>query len=144
MQTTVGIIKPEAIGRNLVPVILERIVASDLFILSLNSRSINSAGFDVIYGSVQEPNWLHEARRAYLTSNETVFLKIHGDDAVRKLLDLRGYSNPKYAKPGTLRGDFAHDQDYVELRKQKKMALNIFHACDTEEEAQRLVSYFDL
>jgi len=144
MQTTVGIIKPEAIKRSLIEIIIERIEKAGLVIESSNRRKINSDEFDLIYGHVQEPQWLHDAKRNYLISNEVIFLKIKGDDAVKKLLDIRGYSNPKYASIGTIRGDFAKDQDYIELRKQKKIALNVFHACDSEEDAKTLITCLNL
>jgi nucleoside-diphosphate kinase len=141
---TIGIIKPEAIEKGLVSIITERIEDSGLTIESSLRRRLTSEEFDLIYGRVQEPGWLHDARRDYLTSNEVIFLKITGEDAIQRLLIIRGSSNPRYASAGTLRGDFARDQDYDELGKQKKIALNIFHACDTEEEARTLADYLRL
>jgi nucleoside-diphosphate kinase len=139
MKRTVGIIKPEAIERGLVKTIIERIVGADLIIESLVCRKLSPEEFDLIYGDVQEPKWLHDKRKKYLVSKEVILLKIKGENAEKKLLEIRGCSNPKDALPGTIRGDFAKDQDYVKLRRQKKIALNIFHACDTEQEANNLI-----
>ncbi len=139
MQTTVGIIKPEAIKKGLVEIITKRIEDSDLVIKSSLKKIITSYEFGIIYGHVKEPEWLHNARKKYLTANESIFLKISGENAVVKLLNIRGSSNPRYAFPGTIRGDFAKDQNYIELRKQRKIALNFFHACDTEKEAYALI-----
>lgn len=143
MQITVGIIKPESIKRNLTDIIIDRIKNAGLIIESTLSKKFSYEEFNLIYGNVNEPNWLHEARRKYLTSNKSIFLKIKGKNAVKKLLDIRGSSNPKYASPGTIRGDFAKDQDYIKLKKQKKIALNLFHACDNEEESNLLINYMN-
>jgi nucleoside-diphosphate kinase len=143
METTFGIIKPEAIERGLVKEIEKRIAGAGLRITSSRPALITEQEFELIYGKVDEPAWLHSARREYLTSKEVLLLKIEGDQAVKTLLAIRGYSNP-IAAPGTIRGDFARDQDYAELRAQKKIALNMFHACDTEKEAQGLIDYFAL
>jgi nucleoside-diphosphate kinase len=144
MQTTVGVIKPEGIQRELVKNILERLEKAGLVVTNSKTKTLTEKEVELLYGKVREPEWLHRARRKYLTTNKVILLKISGKDAVKKLLDLRGYSNPKNSAPGTIRGDFARDQDYVELRKQKKIALNMFHACDTEQEAKILIREFGL
>jgi len=143
MQKTVGIIKPEAIERGLADIICKRITDSGLTIESQIKKKPTSEEFDLIYGRVQEPEWLHEARRDYLTSNEVIFLIVYGEDAVKRLLELRGTSDQKQVSTGTIRGDLAPDQDYAELRAQKKIALNVFHACDTEEEAKILIDHLE-
>jgi len=144
VQTTLGIIKPEAIVRGIVKEIEKRILRAKMKIISSRQIILRENEFDLIYKSVKEPDWLHNARREYMTHLPVILLRIEGHDSVRRLLDLRGYSNPKYAAPGTIRADFARDQDYIELRKQRRIALNVFHACDSEEEALRLVDYFKL
>ena len=143
MQKTVGIIKPEAIERGLVDIILKRITNSGLTIEVQVKKKITPKEFDLIYGLVQEPEWLHEARRNYLVSNEIIFLIVSGKNAVRRLFELRGKSDPNQISIGTIRGDFANDQDYSELRAKRKIALNVFHACDTEEEARVLINHLE-
>ena len=139
MQTTIGIIKPEAIQRGLVEIIIERIRQSGLVVEASSRRRLTHEEVDLVYRNVKE-QWLHDSRMAYLTSNDVILLKVTGENAVKRLLEIRGYSSQRPAAPGTIRGDFAKDQYYAELKKQKKIALTVFHACDSEEEAGVLIS----
>lgn len=138
-EITMGMLKPEALTRGLQDEIKQRIINANLSIIGEVKIILTKNEFNTIYGSVKEPAWLHQARKKHLTTQESLILIIKGRAAVSKLLLLRGTSNPSQSEKNTIRGDFAHDQDYTLLRQQKKMALNIFHATDSEAEAVKIL-----
>jgi nucleoside-diphosphate kinase len=85
---------------------------------------------------------IYHPLREYLVGNQVIALKISGKAAIQRLLELRGASNPKDAAPGTIRGDYAKDQDYELLLAQGKPSLNLFHAASDRKEADSTLQSF--
>jgi len=140
MEQTFGMIKPEGmIYKN---DILERIVASGLEISAMQELVLNETQFESIYGQAKNhiPR-VFEDMRTYMTTRPVVVLKISGENASRQLLKLRGASNPCESEPGTIRGDYAKDQDYRVLYKRGQFAKNVFHACEADE-AEKMMQLF--
>ena len=143
IEKTFGMIKPEGIERSLIGDIERRICDAALLIEDKKQIIMNGQQFIALYGHIEKTvPQLYEPMKDYMTTNMVEVLKISGEDAVKRLLAVRGSSNPKYALPGTIRGDYANDQDYDVLYKQCKPALNVFHASGSEEEAQRALEAF--
>jgi len=143
IEETFGLIKPETIERNLVNEIKNRIKNAGLIIEEKKRMVMTIDQFDLLYGHTkQKKPAIYEPMKEYMTSNSVEVLRISGVNAVERLLLLRGSSNPAEALPGTIRGDYAKDQDYKVLYERKKPALNVFHASDSREEARRDLKAF--
>lgn len=140
-EITFGMIKPEGLERSLEDEFYKRIIWEDLMIIQKSKRALTTEEVEYIYGHLKEklPEIYLQTQRD-LTTKNVMLLKIEGDRAVEKLQCIRGASNACDAAEGTIRGDYAKDQDYIELRNKGKRALNYFHAADTEEEARRMIS----
>jgi len=138
-EETFGLIKPEATP-TIAADIEQRILDAGLSIRRKRTIRMDYEQFEHLYGQTK---WslpdIYEDMRPYFLGNEVTALHISGKDAVQKLLKLRGASNPSYAKKGTIRGDYAKDQDYRKLRTFSK---NMFHAADTEQEAKKDLETF--
>lgn len=140
-EKTLGIIKPEAIYRGLVDEIEHRILAEGLEISKKEWLVLSDEQFDILYGSsgiTKFPEAL-ESMRECLTSNPIITLIVSGDYAVNRLISIRGTSNPADSPPGTIRGDYARDQDYRDLGSRGDFARNVFHASDSVEEAEHMI-----
>jgi len=99
--------------------------------------------FNVLYGHIKEKRpKIYKSLREYMTNNSVIVMRVSGVNAIQTLLALRGSSNPSDSKPGTVRGDYAKDQDYTKLYDLRKPALNVFHASDNKEEAKRVLDAF--
>jgi nucleoside-diphosphate kinase len=99
--------------------------------------------FELLYGHVKgKIPHLYPLMRNYLTGNQSMALVVGGEDAIKMLLEIRGASNAADSPPGTIRGDYAKDQDYGRLIREGKIALNVFHAADSEEEAAKDIAAF--
>ena len=140
MNATFGMIKPE--GMQYVDDILRRISGEGLRIEEKKTILLTVDELETIYGNARKkiPN-VYEAMKNYMTINQVMILKVTGDDCIRRLLKLRGASNAADALPGTIRGDYAKDQDYGTLYRKGEFARNVFHAAD-ESEAEEMVRHF--
>ena len=67
----------------------------------------------------------------FMVSGPVVVMVLEGDDAVAKNRDLMGATNPKEAKPGTIRADFAESID-----------ANAVHGSDSLENAKNEIAFF--
>jgi len=106
METTLVLIKPGGVQRNLIGEITARVERRNLKVVGLKlinaPRETVEAHYDEhrerpFFGSVVE----------YLTSGPIVAMAVQGDNAVKAIRAMMGATNPVEAAPGTVRGDFA-------------------------------------
>lgn len=142
-EYTFGMIKPESLERKLEDEFLERIRKKKLDIISKQQRTLTKEEIWKLYGHIKEklPE-IYAQMESYLSENPVMLLRIGGINALSRLLEIRGTSNASEAEIGTIRGDYASDQDYGELLRKGMMALNYFHASDTREEADQMLNLF--
>lgn len=79
----------------------------------------------------------------YVTSGPTLAFIVEAYDAISVVRKIVGATNPSVANPGTIRGDFSHDN--IELANEQLRPLyNIIHASGSPEEAEHEISvWFD-
>ena len=105
-ETTLVLIKPGGVERDLIGEITRRIEARGLRIVGLKLMRAPKT-------LVQEHYAEHKARPffkdvvAYLTSGPVVAMAVRGENAVKAIRAMMGATNPIEALPGTVRGDFA-------------------------------------
>ena len=129
-ESTLSIIKPDAVKKNVIGEIYDRFEKANLKIIASKMVHLtkNEAG-----GFYAE----HEGRPFYsdlidfMTSGPVVIQVLHGDDAVIVNRNLMGATDPAKADPGTIRADFADSID-----------ANAVHGSDSTTSAQREISYF--
>lgn len=106
VETTLVLIKPGGVSRNLIGEITKRIEQRGLKVVGLKlinaSRETVEAHYDEhrerpFFGSVVE----------YLLSGPVVAIAVRGENAVKAIRAMMGATNPIEATPGTIRGDFA-------------------------------------
>jgi nucleoside-diphosphate kinase len=68
---------------------------------------------------------------AFMSEGPVVVMVIEGENAISKVRDTMGATNPKDAAPGTIRADFASDIEH-----------NIVHGSDSKESASYEIPYF--
>lgn len=106
METTLVLIKPGGVSRNLIGEICRRIEARNLKIVGLKLIRAER-------GTVEEHYAEHRERPFfagvcdYLTSGPIVAMAVQGENAVKAIRAMMGATNPLEATPGTVRGDFA-------------------------------------
>lgn len=106
METTLVLIKPGGVARNLVGEIARRIEMRGLEIVGLKLMQAPRAIVEEHYAEhVGKP--FYQGVCDYLTSGPIVAMAVRGTNAVKAVRAMMGATNPIEAAPGTVRGDFA-------------------------------------
>lgn len=129
-ETTLLLIKPDAVRRGLVGEILGRIERKKLQLAALQVVHFDEELARRHYAEHVDkpffPNLL-----AFITSGPVVAVAVRGEGAVNVIRTLMGATDPKQAAPGTLRGDLG-----------LKVTENIVHGSDSAESAARELEVF--
>ena len=129
-QKAYCMIKPDAVARGLVGLIVSRFEAVGLTVERLELGRVTPEQAAANYAE-HEGKPFYEGLVAYITSGPVVKMVLSGPEAVSVVRKLMGATNPKDAAPGTIRGDFGLTLD-----------ANIVHGSDSPESAGREISIF--
>lgn len=105
-ETTLVLIKPGGVSRNLIGEVLRRIEARGLVIASLKLVQAERSTVEAHYAEHSERPFFGSVCD-YLTSGPVVALAVKGENAVKAIRTMMGATNPIEATPGTVRGDLA-------------------------------------
>jgi nucleoside-diphosphate kinase len=106
METTLVLIKPGGVQRNLIGEITRRIEARNLKVVGLKLLNAPKSTVEEHYAEHRERPFFAGVVN-YLTSGPIVAMAVQGDNAVKAIRAMMGATNPLDATPGTVRGDLA-------------------------------------
>lgn len=106
METTLVLIKPGGVQRNLIGEITRRIEARNLAVVGLKLMNAPRPMVEEHYGEHRGKGFF-DGVVDYLTSGPVVAMAVSGDNAVKAIRSMMGATNPLEAAPGTVRGDLA-------------------------------------
>jgi nucleoside-diphosphate kinase len=130
MERTLGIIKPDAVQRNLVGRILAQIEASGLQIEALRLvqfKEDQAAGFYAVH----KHRPFFKSLIAFMTSGPCVVMVLKGEEAIERYRALMGATDPKRAAANTLRA--LHGAD---------VEKNAVHGSDSPATASQEIEFF--
>ena len=130
VERTLSIIKPDAVGRNLIGQIYTRFEAAGLKIVAARMLHLTRAQAEGFYAVHRERPFFNDLV-AFMTSGPVMVQVLEGDNAVAAHRDIMGATNPQEAAPGTIRADFA-----------KTVDENCVHGSDAPETARAEIAYF--
>jgi nucleoside diphosphate kinase len=105
-KITFGLLKPDAIIRNLDNVIYERIKASKLSLYKSKKLMLSKKDVELMYGHNKNKNFWDAFSRYMTIGKSEPFLCIdENNDAVNRLNELVGHFDPSKARKGTIRSD---------------------------------------
>jgi nucleoside-diphosphate kinase len=130
MERTFAIIKPDAVERNLIGKILERIESNGFKIVAMKRSLLTESIAQGFYDVHRERPFFQDLTR-YMSSGPVVLLVLEKDNAISAWRELMGATNPAEAAEGTIRKDFA-----IDIEK------NSSHGSDAPETAAFEISYF--
>ena len=110
-EKTLGIIKPDAVRRNLVGAIIKLIEENNIALRQLKMINLTQAQAKDFY-SDHKGKIFYDKLIEYMTSGPVVVMVLEGIDAVQRYRDLMGKTNPDEAAEGTIRKLFALDTTY--------------------------------
>jgi nucleoside-diphosphate kinase len=108
MERTLAIIKPDAVQRNLAGKILARLEAEGFVVLGLKTVSLSKPDAERFY-QVHRERPFFDALTSYMASGPAIAIVLQRDNAIQKLRDIMGATNPAQAAPGTLRQEYGLD-----------------------------------
>ena len=124
MQRTFSIIKPDAVRKNVIGDILNRIERAGLHIVALRKMDLNRADAEAIYAVHKGRPFFDDLVR-FMTSGPVVVSVLEGKNAVAVYRELMGATDPAKAAAGTIRADHADS-----------MSENAVHGSDSVESAR--------
>ncbi|HTQ08923.1 MAG TPA: nucleoside-diphosphate kinase [Fimbriimonadaceae bacterium] len=106
METTLVLIKPGGVQRNLIGEITRRIEARNLRVVGLKLVKATREIVEEHYGEHRGKGFFNDVVN-YLLSGPIVVMAVQGTNAVKAIRTMMGATNPLEATPGTVRGDLA-------------------------------------
>jgi nucleoside-diphosphate kinase len=129
-ESTLLIVKPDAVRRGLIGEIISRVERKGLRIEEMRLMRIDRDLAERHYAEHVEKPFFGELVD-FITSGEVVVAKVTGREAVSVLRVMIGATDPAKSAPGTIRGDYG-----VEITE------NLIHGSDSLESAQRELALF--
>jgi len=130
MEKTFAILKPDAVERNLIGKILERIESNGFKIAAMKKAQLTPSQAKGFY-YVHKERPFFDSLTESMCSGPVVLLILEKENAIPAWRDLMGATNPEDAAAGTIRKDFA-----VNIEK------NSTHGSDSAENAAFEMAYF--
>jgi len=123
-EQTLSLIKPDAVERNLIGKIIQIFEENNLIIEKMKKIHVDMDFAKTFYSVHSDKPFINDLC-SYISSGPLVAMVLKGDNAVQKNRDLMGATNPKDAKPGTIRNLYAisidknsvHGSDSIENAK---------------------------
>lgn len=130
VERTLSIIKPDAVGKNVIGKILQRFEENNLRIVASKMIHLTQEKAEGFYDIHRDkpffPNLVE-----FMTSGPVIVQVLEGENAVNKNREIMGATNPADAAIGTIRKDFA-----------KSIDENAAHGSDAPETAKVEIAYF--
>lgn len=130
IERTLSIIKPDAVGKNVIGEIYQRFENNGLRIVGAKMLQLSKGQAEEFYGIHRERPFFNDLVN-FMTSGPVMVQVLEGESAVSKNRDIMGATNPQDAAPGTIRADFADNID-----------ANAVHGSDSLENANIEVAFF--
>lgn len=130
VERTLSIIKPDAVGKDIIGKIYSRFETNGLRIVAAKMLRLDDAVAGGFYAE-HEGRPFYPALIEFMTSGPVVVQVLEGENAIARNRELMGATNPAEADEGTIRADFASSID-----------ANAVHGSDSPESAAREIAYF--
>ena len=127
---TLAIVKPDAVRAGHAGKILALLEGAGFVMRAARLLQLSAAQAEGFYEVHRERPFYHSLV-TFMTSGPALALALERDDAVARLREVIGATDPVEAKPGTVRKLFAESKE-----------RNAVHASDSPESAAREVAFF--
>ncbi|AUX61752.1 nucleoside-diphosphate kinase [Simonsiella muelleri] len=130
IERTISIVKPDAVGKNVIGKIYDRFESNGLKIVAAKMKHLTRDEAEGFYAIHKERPFFGELVE-FMMSGPVMIQVLEGENAVAKNREIMGVTNPINADVGTIRKDFADS-----------MSENAVHGSDSLENAQIEINYF--
>ena len=130
MERTLSIVKPDGVQKHLIGEVVKRFEEHGLKVVGLKMISMDKKEAEGFY-AVHRGKPFYESLTQFMSSGPAVVMVLEGEGAISKTRELMGATDPKQAKAGTLRCQYATNIEW-----------NVVHGSDAPETAAFEISYF--
>ena len=130
MERTLSIVKPDGVQKHLIGEVIKTFEGVGLKVLALKMIWMDKKEAEGFY-AVHRGKGFYESLTAFMSSGPAVVMVLEGEGAISKTRELMGATDPKQAKEGTLRRQFATN-----------IERNVVHGSDAPETAAFEIKYF--
>ena len=130
LERTLSIIKPDAVAKNVIGQIYARFEAAGLKIVAARMAHLSRAEAEAFYAVHKGRPFFNDLVN-YMTSGQVMLTCLEREDAIVKLREVVGATDPAQAAEGTIRKVFG-----------KSKQENSVHASDSPASAEREVKFF--
>ncbi len=130
VERTLSIVKPDAVGRNLIGQILRKFEAAGLRIAAAKLIHLTAERAQGFY-AVHKARPFFQGLCEYMSSGPIFVAVLEGDNAIAKNREVMGATDPAKAAPGTIRKEFGKD-----------IEQNAVHGSDAPETAATEIAFF--
>lgn len=130
IERTLSILKPDATERNLTGAVNERFERRGMRIVAQKRLRLTEKEAERFY-EVHAARPFYRDLVAFMISGAVVVQVLEGEDAVSRVREIMGATDPKEAVAGTIRKDFG-----LSIEK------NSVHGSDSRETAEREIAFF--
>jgi len=130
MERTLSIVKPDGVKKDLIGEVLRRFENNGVKIVALRMVYLSKTQAEGFY-QVHRERPFFSSLTDFMSSGPCVVMVLEGEEAISRVRNIMGSTNPEEAEPGTIRRDFASD-----------IEKNIVHGSDSPESAVYEIGYF--
>ncbi len=130
LEQTLSIIKPDAVGKNCIGAIIQKLEGTGLQVVAAKMVQLSRTDAERFYAVHKERSFFGELVD-FMTSGPVLVMALEGENAIQKNRDIMGATDPKKAAPGTIRKEFAESID-----------ANAVHGSDSLENAKIEIQFF--
>ena len=130
VERTLSIIKPDAVGKNVIGEIVSRFEKGGLRVVAMKMLQLDDESAGGFYAEHKERGFFADLIE-FMTSGPVIVQVLEGENAIARNRELMGATNPAEADAGTIRADFAVSID-----------ANAVHGSDSPASAEREIAYF--
>mgnify|MGYP005835881123 CR=1 FL=1 len=130
MEKTLSIVKPDGVQKHLIGEVIKRFEEHGLKVVGLKMIHMDKKEAEGFY-AVHRGKPFFESLTTFMSSGPAVVMVLEGEEAISKTRELMGATDPKQAKEGTLRRQYATN-----------IERNVVHGSDAPETAAFEIKYF--
>ena len=130
MERTLSIVKPDGVEKGLIGEVIKRFEDKGLQVIGLKMVKMSKREAEGFY-EVHRGKPFFESLTTFMSSGPAVVMVLEGDNAIQRVRDLMGATDPQEAAEGTLRRQFGSN-----------IERNVVHGSDAPDTAAFEIGYF--
>ena len=130
MERTLSIVKPDGLEKNVIGEVIGRFEKKGLMVAALKMIQLTKEDAEGFYAVHRERPFFGSLTE-FMSRGPVVVMVLEGDNAISKVREIMGATNPEEAAQGTIRKDFASN-----------IEENTVHGSDSPESADFEINYF--